>query len=89
MVSSAMMLCLREANENRPRPPAHSAPLPGMTASAWHVLASPPERRIGYTRSGGNETRSLGFGAPSPCFKLIRARPGELHVTTVRGREYA
>ena len=73
VVSSAMMLCLREANENRPRPLAHAAPLPGMTASACHVLAYTPERRIGYTRSGGNETRSSGFGAPKPVFQ---ADPG-------------
>jgi hypothetical protein len=26
--------------------------------------------------------RSLGFGTPSPCFKLIRAHPAELSVTT-------
>ncbi len=26
---------------------------------------------------------------PSPCFKLILARPAGLHVTTVRDREYA
>src|SRR5438067_6009794 len=32
--------------------------------------------------------RSLGFGTPSPCFKLIQARPAELSVTTGLTREY-
>ena len=59
-----------------------SLPLLGMTASTRLVLVSPSERRIGYTRRGGSETRSSGFGAPSPCFKLILARPVELSVTT-------
>ena len=40
-----------------------------------------------YTQIGGSEMRSLGFGTPSPRFKLILARPAELSVTTAC-REY-
>ncbi len=35
-----------------------------------------------YNTRDGSETRSSGFGASSPCFKLILARPAVLSVTT-------
>ena len=89
LVSSAMMLCLREANENRPRPLAHATPLPGMTASACHVLAYHQSVGLGTLEVAATRRDRRDLVPPSPCSKLIRARPGELHVTTVRGREYA
>src|SRR6266571_478607 len=54
LVSSAMMLCLREAHENGPRPLAHAASLLGRATQARLLRVPAFVRRIGYTRRVGS-----------------------------------
>ncbi len=74
-----------------------------MEADPWraqhHCLGVPPKLVFSVSLHPGAGLGTLEVAAarrdrgdlvlPSPCFKLILARPAELHVTTVRGREYA
>ena len=65
-VSSAMMLRLREEHENGFRPP--TLLIPKAHCGTIEQAAARRDRRD--------------LVQPSPCFKLIRARPVELSVTT-------
>ncbi len=72
---------------------------PDLWRTLHRCLAVPPKRVFSVslhscaglgTLEGSAARRDRGvLVLPSPCFKLILARPVELHVTTVRGREYA
>jgi len=58
---------------------------------ALHSLrdaSHPLRRRYGTLEVAAARRDRRDLVLPSPCFKLILARPAELSVTTVRGREY-
>src|SRR6266700_1727640 len=74
-VSSAMTLSVREADENRLRPLALSV--------AWQTPCThPPRHKWGRIEQAAARRDRRDLVLPSPCFKLIRARPAELSVTT-------
>src|SRR5947209_15840451 len=84
------MLKFDSQNTSDPRTgfPGHLAHTMYAITQVDGIVSSPMTRasersmKMGYTSKEGRQTRSSGFGPPSPRFKLIQVRPVERSVAT-------